>query len=398
MPWKETCVSQERMRFISGLEEGESMTHMCEKFGISRKTGYKIWKRYKLCGIYALVDRARKPHRFSNQLPEQIEQTIIRLKKEKPHWGAAKIRELLIRKYQHLPVPAVSTVHVVLDRNGLVNCRKRRRRFKAQGTPLGLGQKPNEIWCTDFKGEFMLGDHRYCYPLTMTDHASRYILAVEALDSVREATSFPVFERVFQEYGLPEAIRSDNGVPFAAPNSLFGLSRLAVWWLRLGIRIERIEPGNPQQNGRHERMHLTLKKATVVPPAMNFLQQQQKFDAFIDEFNQERPHQALGMKMPAEIYTPSKRPYQGLTPLEYPHHEQTITVTHCGRICIKGLKISLSNVFAGQDVGVREVQDGLWSVEFMDYELGYFDEQSKTFEPLPNPFAPKAIPMYQPPV
>lgn len=393
MPWKETCVSQERMRFISGLLEGESMTHMCEQFGISRKTGHKIWNRYRQTGTHALVDRARKPHRFSNQLPEQIEQTIVRLKKEKPHWGAAKIRELLIRKYQHLPVPAVSTVHVVLDRNGLVNCRKRRRRCKAQGTALGLGQHPNEIWCTDFKGEFMLGDRRYCYPLTITDHASRFILAVEALDSVREASSFPVFERVFQEYGLPEAIRSDNGVPFAAPNSLFGLSRLAVWWLRLGIRIERIEPGNPQQNGRHERMHLTLKKATVVPPAQNFLQQQQKFDAFVEEFNRERPHQALEMKFPSEIYKTSTRLYQGLTLLDYPHHDRTVTVTSCGRICLKGLKINFSLVFAGQDIGIREEQDGIWSVGFMDYDLGYFDEQSKRFEPLPNPFAPKVDPV-----
>lgn len=335
------------------------------------------------------MDRSRKPHRFSNQLPEQIERTIVKLKREKPLWGAAKIRELLVRKYPHLHHPAVSTVHATLDRHGLVNCRKRRTRQKAQGTALGTSTEPNDIWCVDFKGEFMLGDRRYCYPLTISDHRSRYLLTVEGLESVREDLAMPVFERTFEEYGLPKTIRSDNGVPFAAPNGLFGLSRMAVWWLRLGIGLERIKPGHPEQNGRHERMHRTLKAATVKPAGENFLQQQQKFDNFRDEFNRERPHQALSMKTPQEMYRPSTQNYMGVKPLEYPLHDKTITVTNCGRICHKGLKISFSYVFRGQDVGIREVDDGLWQVSFMNYELGFFDENSGRFEPGSNPFASK---------
>lgn len=396
MAWKETCVMDERTKFVGRLLEGDSMTSLCEEFGVSRKTGYKIWNRYQNVGAYALVDRSRKPHRFGNQLPEQIERTLLRLKKEKPLWGAAKIRDRLIRKFPHLHPPAVSTVHAVLDRNGLVNCR-RRRRYKAEGTTLTQSQNPNDIWCTDFKGEFMLGDKRYCYPLTISDHNSRYLLAVEGLESIREDLAFPVFERTFQEFGLPSAMRSDNGVPFAAPNGLFGLSKLAVWWLRLGIRLERIKPGHPEQNGRHERIHLTLKKATVVPPAMNFIQQQDKFDEFQTEYNEERPHESLNMKCPAEVYKPSKRTYKGISRLDYPMHDRTITVSTCGRICVKGLKINFSQVFAGHDVGIREVSEKIWLVTFMDYDLGYFDEDSKRFEPIDNPFGsklePKVLPM-----
>ena len=393
MPWKETCVMDERMKFIALLLDGESMTRACDEMGVSRKTGYKIWNRYQNTGAYALVDRSRKPHRFANQLPEQIERTLLKLKRQKPHWGAPKIRELLIRKFPNLRPPATSTVHAVLDRNGLVNCRKRRRP-KAQGTALSpCSKKPNDLWCADFKGQFMLADRRYCYPLTTSDHASRYLLALEALLSVKEETAFAVCESAFLEYGLPFAIRTDNGVPFASPNALFGLSRLAVWWLRLGIRIERIKPGHPEQNGRHERIHLTLKKSTALPAASNLLQQQEKFDAFQAEYNEERPHEALGMKCPAELYSSSTRPYRGIGRIDYPMHDHVITVTRCGRICIKAKKINFSTVFAGQDVGIREVSEKIWLVTFMDYDLGYFDEDSKRFEPLANPFGPKVLPM-----
>ncbi len=392
MPWKETCVLNERTKFIARLLDGEKMAHLCEEYGVSRNTGYKIWNRYQNVGHLALVDRARTPHRFANQLPEQIERTILRLKKDKPLFGAPKIRELIIRKFPHIKPPAVSTVHAVLNRHGLVLHRKRRRN-RAQGTPLRQSDQPNELWCTDFKGEFMLGDRRYCYPLTITDHASRYLLAVDALENVRTHGAIPVFERVFQEHGLPRAIRSDNGVPFATANGLFNLSKLAVWWLRLGIQIERIKPGHPEQNGRHERMHLTLKKATASPSSSSFLAQQDRFEHFQNEFNNERPHQALGMKFPSEIYQNSNRIYRGIGRLDYPLHDQVITVTHCGRICFKGLKISFSHVFAGQDVGIRQVDDRIWLVSFMDYDLGFFDEMSGQFEPGANPFGPKVLPM-----
>lgn len=393
MPWKECSVLNERLKFINSLLEGESMAGLCREFGISRKTGYKLWNRYQNSGAKALTDRSRKPHRFSAQLAEQVERVLVRMKKEKPHWGAMKIRELFKRRYPDIATPAVSTIHALLDRHGLVNCRKRRRRYKANGTELFPSRDPNDLWCTDFKGEFMLGDQRYCYPLTITDHASRFLFTVEGLESTAEKGAFPVFERVFEEFGLPKAIRSDNGVPFSSPNSLFGLSKLSVWWLRLGIRIERIKPGHPEQNGRHERMHLTLKKEAAKPAGKNFLMQQEKFDDFVEEFNRERPHQALGMKIPAEVYRPSSRVYRGIGQVEYPLHDRTISVTRCGRICMGRKKINFSTVFSGQDVGIKEVNDKIWLVSFMQYDLGYFDEDSRKFAPLENPFGAKVLPM-----
>lgn len=393
MPWKETCVLNEKTQFIARLLDGEKMTHLCEEYGISRKTGYKIWNRYQNVGHQALVDRARTPHRFGNQLPEQIERTILKLKKEKPQFGAPKIRELIVRKFPDLRIPAISTIHAVLERNGLVQHKRKRPRNWAEGTALSSSRIPNDLWCTDFKGEFMLGDRRYCYPLTLTDYASRYLFAVEALESVKLQGVFPIFERVFQEYGLPKAIRSDNGVPFASSNGLFGLTKLSVWWLRLGIGIERIKPGRPDQNGRHERMHLTLKKATASPSARTFLEQQDRFESFQEEYNRERPHQALGMKFPVEIYSRSERKYRGISQIDYPLHHKVITITHCGRLCFKGHKISFSNVFAGQDVGIRQVDDRIWQVSFMTYDLGFFDEVSGQFEPGTNPFGSKVLPM-----
>lgn len=376
----------ERLRFVARLLEGEQMSHMCREFGISRKTGYKIFERYKEGGPEGLTDRSRRPVRYANQLPAQVEAQILRFKRDKPHWGARKIRELLVRKLAHeVRVPAKSTIHAVLDRHGLVEPMGRPRR-RAAGTALSSGRTPNELWCVDYKGEFVLGNRRYCYPLTVTDHASRYLLLCEALESTREDLAFTAFARLFEERGLPAAIRSDNGVPFAAPNALFNLSRLSVWWLRLGIAIERIKPGHPQQNGRHERMHLTLKKETTRPPGMNSLQQQAKFDAFRDEFNAERPHEALGMKFPAEVYVPSTRPYRGLPEIAYPFHDRQVDVTACGRICLHRKKINLSLVFAGQTLGIKEVEDGIWLVSFMHYDLGYIDLEQRTLQPIDTPF------------
>ena len=307
------------------------------------------------CGLEGLTDRSRRPYRHANQLPFQIEKLIVRAKQDKPSWGAPKIRERLARLYPDVHTPAISTVHAVLDRHGLVKRRKRRRN-RATGTALSHTGQPNDLWCADYKGEFMLADRRYCYPLTISDFASRYLFACEALHTTKEVYAFTVFERAFKEFGLPRAIRTDNGVPFASPNALFNLSRLSVWWLRLGIAIERIKPGNPQQNGRHERMHLTLKLETTKPAGANFLQQQAKFDDFVQEFNNERPHQALDMACPAERYSPSPRPYRGLPELTYPFHDKAVTVTTCGRICFNRQKINLSQVFAGQTVGIKQVE------------------------------------------
>jgi putative transposase len=382
----------ERLRFVARLLDGEKMAVLCREFDISRKTGYKIFERYKNCGLQGLTDRSRRPYRQANKLPLQIEKLIVRLKREHPSWGAPKIREKLKRHHDDFQTPAISTVHAVLDRHGLVN-HGRKRRYKAQGIALSRPLSPNDLWCADYKGEFMLADKRYCYPLTITDFATRYLLGCEALSSTQESYAFSVFERVFKEFGLPKAIRTDNGVPFASPHALFGLSKLSVWWLRLGIAIERIKPGHPQQNGRHERMHLTLKKEATKPAAQNFLQQQARFDTFMDGFNRERPHQALDMKYPAELYQASPRRYRGLTELNYPFHDRTLTVTQCGRLCIGKRKINLSTVFAGQNVGVKQVSDRIWLVSFMQYDLGFFDDETSRLEPVANPFEAKVLPV-----
>jgi transposase InsO family protein len=326
-------------------------------------------------------------------LPEQLEAAIVAAKREKPSWGARKIRERLLRRLPHeVKAPACSTIHCILDRHGLVS-RAKRSRTHTEGTPLSSGTTANELWCTDDKGEFMLGNKKYCYPLTVTDHASRYLLLCEALESNAEQFAFAAFERLFRERGLPQAIRSDNGVPFASPNGLFNLSKLSVWWLRLGITIERIRPGHPQQNGRHERMHLTLKKEATRPAGANLLQQQAKFDAFLEEFNHERPHEALDMKCPGEVYASSTTPYRGIGEPHYPFHDNTVVVTNCGRLCLHRKKINLSTCLAGQAVGIKEVDDGIWLVSFMHYDLGYVDLEEKTLQPLENPFGPKVLPM-----
>src|SRR5687767_13778317 len=392
MPWKECHVMDERLRFVARLLEGEKMAPLCAEFGISRKTGDKIFDRYKDCGVQAFSDRSHRAHRQANRLPAPIEATIVRLKREYPGWGAPKIREKLRQQVTGPQLPAISTMHAVLDRHHLVQHR-RRRRHTARGTELSRPTTPNALWCADYKGEFMLGNRRYCYPLTITDFGSRYLLTCEVLSTTQVKFAVTVLERAFKEFGLPGRIRTDNGVPLAAPTALYRLSKLAVWWLRLGIQIERSQPCHLQQNGRHERMHLTLKTEATKPAAANVLQQQARFDAFVARYNQERPHQALAMKVPADFYARSARVYRGLEDLTYPFHDATFTVTHCGRICFHGRKINLSHVLAGQNVGVTQVGERIWLVTFMHYDLGYFDDEVGRLEPIANPFGPKVLPM-----
>lgn len=390
MPWKETSVMDERVKFVGRLLSGEKMAPLCREFGISRVTGHKIWNRYKDSGLTGIRDRSRAPRIHPNRVPFGVEQLVVRLKKEKPRWGAPKIRELLSKRHPDIKLPAISTVHCVLERNGLVNKKKRRgKKFTSIAGYLSNPQEPNDLWCTDFKGQFRMKNREYCYPLTITDFKSRYIIGCEALGSTKENPCYTVFEEAFREYGLPEAIRSDNGVPFACGNSHWGMSKLSVWWIRLGIKIERIAPGNPQQNGRHERMHRTLKLEATKPPKTNLLQQQERFFEFVSEYNQERPHQALDMKCPAEIYQKSPRPYRGLPDVTYPDFERTQMLSNCGRVCLKKMKIHISKSFANQPVGLREVDDQIWEVCFMDYQLGYFDEFSRIFSPTDDPFGIK---------
>ena len=393
MGWMECSIMDQKLKFIARLIEGEKMAPLCREFGISRKTGYKLWNRYKDMGNEALIEQKRTPYRYANKLPLQVEALILDLKKEFPNWGAPKIREKIKRRYSDIKLPAISTIHAVLDRNGLVKSKLKRKRYKAVGTELSNPENPNDLWCADYKGEFMLGNKRYCYPLTITDHASRYLITCDSLSTTKQEFAFETFTKAFKEFGLPKAMKTDNGNPFANGNSLYGLTKLSVWWLRLGIDLERITPGHPEQNGRHERMHLTLKQETTKPAADNFLAQQEKFDKFIDVYNNERPHQGIKMKYPSEIYKPSDRIYKGIEPIFYPFHDKTVQVTQCGRICERGLKVSLSSALAGQEVGIKEVEDGIWVVSFLDFDLGYFDEKNSRVEPVDDPFNKKVLPM-----
>jgi len=386
MLWQECNRMDERIKFIGRYLSGEKVASLAREFGISRKTAHKLIARYREVGLEGLSDRSRRPYRHANQLPYQIERSILGLKREYPGWGAPKSREKRIRQYPQIQPPAISTVHAVLDRHGLVK-RRKGRRYKAEGTPLSDAQRPNGLWCADYKGEFRLGNRHYCYPLTLTDYHSRYLLACEGQESTKAPAAFAVFEQAFQEYGLPGAIRTDNGLPFSSAHALYGLSKLSVWWLRLGIAIERITPGCPQQNGRHERMHLALKQEACRPAAYNLLQQQEKLDAFRQCYNEERPHQAIAMRLPAELYTPSPRAYNGLPELDYPFADRTAVVTNCGRICIGKRNINLSQVFAGQTLGITQTEENIWLVSFMHYDIGYFDHEANRVEPLENPFS-----------
>ena len=389
MPWEESSKMNEKTKFIARLLEGEKMSYLCSEFNISRKTGYKLRNRYEKEGLVGLYEKSRAPRRRANLISPILEKVILKIKKEKLHWGAGKIREIFIRRHSEVYPPSKSTFHAIFERHGLVKKRKRRGNgFKATGTWLSTPKEPNDLWCADFKGEFHLSgsSRKYCYPLTISDSVSHYLISCEALESIKSETSFPVFERAFKEYGLPKVIRTDNGVPFSSPGGLFGLSSLSVYWLRLGIKIERIRPGHPEENGRHERMHRTMKKETTKPAGVNFLQQQERFDNFIEEYNKERPHEALKMKMPSEVYRSSVREYKGLPEISYPLHEQQRWVSRNGSLRIsKKASVHISMALAGQPVGLTEVDDGIWTVTFMDYDIGCFDEDSYKFTPLENP-------------
>lgn len=381
----------ERLKFVARLLNGEKISHLCREFGISRATGHKIWNRYQQDGVRGLYNRSRAPHKHPNQVPFEVEQLIVRLKKDKPYWGAPKIRELIATKYSGIKIPAISTIHCILAKHNLVHKHRRRIKYHATATYLSTPIKPNDLWCVDFKGQFKMGNNLYCYPLTISDFVSRYIISCEALDNTEINPCFRVFKEAFIEHGLPVGIRSDNGAPFASGNSIWGLTRLSGWWIRLGIKIERIQPGNPQQNGRHERMHRTLKLEATNPQARNLLQQQEKFDVFRREFNFERPHQALNMNKPCDLYTKSSRLYRGLPDITYPGYDSSILISNCGRICFRRQKIHITKALANQPVGLKEVDNGIWQVDFIDYILEYFDEENNKFSPNDDPFGFRTI-------
>ena len=378
MPWKETCAVNERMKFVVRLEDGERMADLCREFGISRKTGYKLKKRFEELGRYGLVDQSRRPHGHPGRTPEAIRELLIEERRRRPTWGPRKLIAYLKRHHPDVRFPALSTSYKILKDAGLVEPRRRVRRVVPHTEPLRHAKLANDVWCADFKGQFKLGNGRYCYPLTITDARTRFLLGCEGLDSTKHAGARAVFEHVFRRYGLPKAIRTDNGTPFSS-RAICGLSRLAVWWRRLGIAHERIEPGHPEQNGRHERMHRTLKAEATRPAGANLLQQQERLDAFVETYNFERPHEALEDRPPADFYRASPRAYRMPGDPEYPFHDVAVRVLLNGQVEVPAgrpghrIRVYLSEVLAGELVGLREVEHNRWLVTFIDDDLGTLD-------------------------
>jgi transposase InsO family protein len=369
----------ERVKFIGAYLRGEiSLTRLCEAFGVSRKTGYKWLDRYSAGGVLALNDRSRRPHGNPRSTATEIVELIVAARKKYPFWGPKKLGTWLHTTYPGLALPAQSTMGEILKRHGLVVPRRPPARRSTPYTQPFLGyDRPNAVWCADFKGDFAMSLERRCYPLTISDGFSRYLLRCEGLSKTRERDTRPVFESAFKEFGLPYAIRTDNGPPFSS-NGLAGLSQLAVWWIRLGIRPERIQPGHPQQNGRHERMHRTLKAETAKPPQRNMKLQQAAFDTFRARYNQERPHEALGQRTPASVYSPSPRPYPAiLSELEYPSDYEVRTVTSGGELRWGGTLWYLSWNLSRQQVALKHLDDKRCLVYFGPLELGVLDQATR---------------------
>jgi putative transposase len=371
MPWKESSPMDQRVRFIADVQRGAlSMSELCERYGVSRKTGYKWVTRYAEGGALGLAERSRRPEFSPQETPSAVVDALLEGRQRHPTWGAKKLLWLVGRKHPDWALPARSTVCDVLKRHGLVRSPRRRRVPGHPGKPMSSMSAPNEVWCADFKGQFRTRDGRYCYPLTVTDGYSRYLLGCQSLLSTAHAGAKPVFERLFRQHGLPRIIRTDNGVPFAT-TGMARLSELSVWWIRLGIVPELTEPASPQQNGRHERMHRTLKAETTRPPAGDLRAQQRRFNDFQSLYNEQRPHEALGQQTPASLYLSSDRAYpRPLPPLEYPSHFERRRVSKNGGLRWNRNWVNVSHTLGGEYVGLEEIDQDLWTVYFGPLELG----------------------------
>jgi putative transposase len=384
MPWRETSTMDQRMQFVTEYHSGLfTMSELVEHYGISRTTGYKWVDRYDVDGVAGLLDGSRRPHCSPQTTDAALVETLVKLRKRHPRWGAKKLLAVAIRDDPDAAWPSRSTVCTVLKARGLIAPRRRRARPAHPAvSPLAPITVANDCWTTDFKGEFRTGDGVYCYPLTLRDGCSRFVLRCDALITRSYEVTRRRFARAFAEFGLPARIRSDNGGPFAGPG-VGRLSRLSVWWIRLGIVPERIALGHPEQNGSHEQFHSVLKADTTRPPAPHAAAQQRRFARFCREYNEQRPHEALQHDVPAQYYQPSPRPLpRQLPPVEYPGHCEIRRVAPIGQVSWAGTPLFLSAALAGEDVAFEEIDDGVWTIRFASVALGRFDERHRRLHPI----------------
>ena len=377
MPFATTDPPMERARLVAAHLDGlYSVTELADRFGVSRPTVYKWIERYREGGATALADRSHARHEQRHRTCPEAERLIVEARRAHPSWGARKLLPYLAHRHDGVAWPAASTAAEILSRHGLTKPRRKRRPPKHPGSIPLAADTPNAVWTTDFKGQFRLGDGELCYPLTVCDAHSRFILSCHGLLSVEQYAALKQFERLFTEYGLPLAIRSDNGVPFAT-QALCGLSRLSVWWIKLGIDHHRIDPGQPQQNGSHERMHKTLAADTTRPPEADMARQQSRFDDWRVEFNDDRPHEALEYATPGSIYVPSPRPMPAVLPEpEYPGHFEVRYLSKDGNVRFKGHQTFVSQTLSHEHIGLEETADGVWDLYFFDRLLARLDERT----------------------
>lgn len=381
MPWDQTSTMDQKRLFIADyLTRSFAIVALCERYGVSRPTAYKWIRRFLNHGYSGLEELPRRPSRCPHRTPADLVEVILELRRRHPTWGAKKLLKVLDRRRPNTSWPARSTTSDILKRHGLVETKRRRTYPGHPGKPTTSMERPNDVWCADYKGEFKTGDGVYCYPLTVTDGCTRYLLECKGLHSTGHERAKPVFEKIFRTFGIPRVIRTDNGPPFAT-TAIGRLSRLSVWWIRLGIFPELIQPGCPQQNGRHERMHRTLKRETTRPSAATLRGQQIRFNRFMEEFNNVRPHEALDQETPASLYTASRREYPSRLPqTEYPDHFEKRLVSRNGGFRWASTRVPITHTLEGEYVGLEEVDDGKWDVYFGHVRLGQMDERTFTIK------------------
>ncbi len=370
-----------RLELVQRHFGGETLTGLAREYGISLKTAKKFKARFLELGQPGLLDQSRAPHWIPHKTPPELVRILIAERKKHPTWGPKKLKVIVEKRFKR-EFPAASTIGDILDKAGLVLKRDQRRLHVPLPTHLQTAEEPNDIWCIDYKGQFRLKNGSLCYPLTVTDQFSRYIVGVEAMERISDEDARSVCERLFREYGVPRAMRSDNGVPFAS-RGLAGLTRLSAYWMLLGIRLERIRPSHPEENGRHERMHRTLKQETAKPPRHNILQQQERFDDFVDEFNHRRPHEALGMKCPADVFRKSKRDFPTTFPEpNYSDYDDVVRITKNGYATLGANLVYISTALSHMHVGITEMLDGRLLVTFAGNDLGLVDRQLNRLLPI----------------